>query len=342
MQLENEVFKRRKANITKLLKYGFRNKGKCFLLEKALPYGNLLARISVSDEGHVDGKIIDQELGNEYIAFRANGVLGNFASGVFKAYRDLLEDIAEKAFEREDFLLPQTNRIVREILKRYGVKPEFLWAKYPGYAVLRNVENDKWFGLVLDVPKGKIISNSEGQTEILDVKLDEHAIGVPRKGILPAYHLNKKKWIGILMEDILSDSEVLSLIDRSYQNNMKHESWLIPANPKYYDIFKAFERSDTIIWKQDADIHKGDKAFLYIGAPYSTIFFQCLVLETNIPYEGKSKHVRIDKVMKIRLVKRYGGHEFDIEKLRHLGMTSVRSQRKIRNPLLEELEKNRL
>lgn len=38
-----------------------------------------------------------------------------------------------------------------------------------------------------------------------------------KKGIYPEYHLNKKSWVSIILDDTLTDDEIMSLIDMSYQ-----------------------------------------------------------------------------------------------------------------------------
>lgn len=35
--------------------------------------------------------------------------------------------------------------------KKYKTLPEYLWGRYPGYAVLRHGDNQKWFALLMDV-----------------------------------------------------------------------------------------------------------------------------------------------------------------------------------------------
>ena len=34
----------------------------------------------------------------------------------------------------------------------YGTEPEYLWRKFPRYAVLRNPNSGKWYGAVMEVP----------------------------------------------------------------------------------------------------------------------------------------------------------------------------------------------
>ena len=52
---------------------------------------------------------------------------------------------------------------------------------------------------------------------------------------------------------------------------------------KYYDIINAFNKTDTIIWKQSNNIWAGDIVYLDVAAPISAILYKCEVLETDIP-----------------------------------------------------------
>ena len=79
--------------------------------------------------------------------------------------------------------------------------------------------------------------------------------------------------------------------------------WLVPSNPKYFDIVSAFEELDEITWKQGNDnIQVGDTVYLYVGAPYSAILYKCKVTETDIPFHGFDEHVRIGPAVE-------GGHQ---------------------------------
>ena len=56
-------------------------------------------------------------------------------------------------------------------------------------------------------------------------------------------------------------------------------TWLIPANPKYYDVEAAFAAQDTIRWKQSSRVAVGDTIYLYVAAPVSAILYQCKAVE---------------------------------------------------------------
>ena len=64
------------------------------------------------------------------------------------------------------------------------------------------------------------------------------------------------------------------------------ESWVIPCNPKYYDIFGAFRELKTIDWRQTVkSIKAGDIVYIYVGRPVQAITHKCIVLKTNIQAE---------------------------------------------------------
>ena len=69
----------------------------------------------------------------------------------------------------------------------------------------------------MNIDRSKINSDESGEIEVLNVKLDNEVhnyLGV--KGIYPSYHLSKKSWISIILDDTLSDKEIMDLIDISY------------------------------------------------------------------------------------------------------------------------------
>ena len=42
------------------------------------------------------------------------------------------------------------NEVFSYIKKKYDAEPEYLWHRYPGYAVFRHADNDKWFCIIMD------------------------------------------------------------------------------------------------------------------------------------------------------------------------------------------------
>lgn len=230
----------------------------------------------------------------------------------------------------------------------YGTTPEYPWRYLPAYAVLRH-PNGKWYGIVMNVPNVRLGLPGDDRTDILVAKCEPglQSVLLSRKGFLPAYHLNKERWISVLLDGTAEKEQACGLLDMSYsitgercsraKNRDEPQTWLVPVNPKYYDIEKAFSKNDEIIWKQSNNITAGDTVYLYIAAPVSGIVYECAVLETDIPYHFDNGKVHMERVMKIRLKRKFS-QPVPLEKLKGHGIFAVRGPIRMPYGLQYELE----
>lgn len=217
MSIEEDIFRKRKANKEMLSSYGFKKEGDYYIYSKEFMGHSFQAEIMVDDYGLVTGKVYDLDTREEYTNFRVENAVGDFANTVKAEYQKILEDIALHCFLREDFLFTQSNRISIRIKERYHVFPEFLWEKFPDYGIFRNKSSSKWFAIIMNLDKSKLLKDEEGLVEVLNVKLDDKVEEyIKRKEIYPAYHSSKKNWVSIILDDTLSDDEVMELISISY------------------------------------------------------------------------------------------------------------------------------
>ena len=116
------------------------------------------------------------------------------------------------------------------------------------------------------------------------------------------------------------------------------KSWLVPSNPKYFDVVTEFRRREVISWKQGNDnIQVGDLIYLYVGAPYSAILFRAEVTEKDIPYNGKAEYVNIRKLMRIRRLDEYSPERLCRKVLGNYGIVSVRCTRSMPADLERDL-----
>ena len=133
-------------------------------------------------------------------------------------FEKILIDIRENCFKKDYFIYPQTNRITNLIIKKYNTQPEFPWEKYDGAGIFRNKDSKKWFALIMDTDKSKIIKNKKGLVEILNIKLSKDHIKeyIEKENFYPAYHMNKIHWLTIILDDSVKDEKILELIEESY------------------------------------------------------------------------------------------------------------------------------
>lgn len=71
--------------------------------------------------------------------------------------------------------------IFQYVNQQYATEPEYLWMKYPSYAVLRRQDSQKWYGIVMDVPREKLGLPGTGTVDILDVKCEPMAADLLRQ-----------------------------------------------------------------------------------------------------------------------------------------------------------------
>ena len=328
MNIEDEVFDKYTIDIEKLKEYGFQKEGKKLLYRTNIM--NDKFTVVLEYDKKIQGKIIELEFDDEYTNFRRE-ILGEFHAQVKQEFIQVLKDIRNECCIRNDFHFSQTIRINKYFQQKYHVSPEFLWDKYPSFAVYRQTK--KWFALIGYIPYQKVdkTSNRNDMIEVINVKVAEDEIDkfLSKKGYYEAYHMNKRNWISIILDDTLSDKDVIYMIDKSYNLVNEAVDWLIPSNPKYFDIVKAFDENDEIIWKQSSDIQIGDIVYIYVAEPYSKILYKTVATEVDIPYEYHDKNLKMNRVMKIKLLKKYDKENYSFSYLNQLGIKAIRGPRKI-------------
>ena len=106
------------------------------------------------------------------------------------------------------------------VKRQYGTEPDYPWAD--DNAVLRHREKRKWYGLVMEVERGKLGMPGAGSVCALNVKCEPVLIGSLRErpGFHPAYHMNKDKWITVRLDGSVAAEEIRNLVDLSYRLTM--------------------------------------------------------------------------------------------------------------------------
>ena len=215
-----EIFKFYQLNQEKAHAYGFvENRGvwtySCTILQ-----GDFVMTVSITTDS-VRFQVFDQEMGDLYPQVHMESMRGSFVASVREACLEILYQIRKACFEVQDFICPQTKRIMTQVQEQYGNQLEYLWEKSPDTAVLRHEGNQKWYAVLMKISWDKLEKGREGQVEAVNLKHDQVADLLSKKGIYPAFHMNKRYWISAALDDALSDEEVLELIERSWNLTIK-------------------------------------------------------------------------------------------------------------------------
>ena len=108
--------------------------------------------------------------------------------------------------------------LIDYIRETYGAEPEYPWSDLPNYAVFRHANNRKWFAVIMDVPSDKLGLKGKAVKDIVNLKCDPLMAGslTAEKGIIPAYHMSKSRWISVLLEDLEDEEKLKVLLDISF------------------------------------------------------------------------------------------------------------------------------
>ncbi|MBR6443476.1 MAG: MmcQ/YjbR family DNA-binding protein [Clostridia bacterium] len=127
------------------------------------------------------------------------------------------------------------DELTQYIFDAYSVEPDYPFPKDDVTCVFRHAGNRKWFGIVMRIPYRTIGISRDGEADVLNVKCDPLIIGSLRgkPGFRPAYHMNKDKWITVLLDGSAEQEDVTALLDMSYrmtERKMKQAGRMILLN----------------------------------------------------------------------------------------------------------------
>lgn len=114
----------------------------------------------------------------------------------------------------------QRGRITQYIQDTYGTEAEYLWADSPDSAVFRHPASRKWYAIIMGVLPERLDLPAGRTLDVMNVKCSTIMIGslLSTKGFLPAYHMNKNHWISIVLDNSVSDDQIIPLLELSYDS----------------------------------------------------------------------------------------------------------------------------
>ena len=210
-----EIFKAYQFNSKKAKEYGFVENQGIWTFSSTILQGDFLVRVIVVD-GVLGLQVYDQETGDLYPQVHMKSMRGTFVGSVREACLEVLYDIRKSCFEVQEFLCSQTKRIMTLVQAKYENQLEYLWEKSPDTAVLRHDDNQKWYAVLMKISWEKLDKAREGHVEVVNLKHDQVANLLLEKGIYPAFHMNKRYWISLPLDDTLSDEQIVKLFERSW------------------------------------------------------------------------------------------------------------------------------
>lgn len=204
-------------NQNKLMEFGFVQSADKLLYARQIMQDMFELKITIDKNGKADWNVWDVETREEYCLAKSTAE-GVFVGKVRLACEEVFREIVSMCGKLSVFKSRQASLVQAYVLEKHGDAFEYLWKKFPDNAVFRRKDNKKWYGVVLTVAQNRIGLAGEEKIEIIDLrgKPEEIEQLVDGKKYFPAYHMNKKHWMTICLDDSVKIEDIYKFIDNSY------------------------------------------------------------------------------------------------------------------------------
>ncbi|MFT8424209.1 MmcQ protein [Lactobacillus sp. UCMA15818] len=183
------------------------------------------------------------------------------------------------------------------------------------------------------VIKVEIKDNQRLVGQVIDTNFNEEYINFRSSNLIGSFAASIKDKYQTLLHKIADDCFIFDLV-------VTGQEWIVPANPRYFDIDQAFKLNQTISWKQSTHIRIGDIVYLYVAAPVSALKYKCLVTAINQPYYYQDQNLKIDHVMQLRRIESLNTRKYSFNNLKKYGIKAIRGPRRATKALTNELAQN--
>ena len=205
-----------KYNLSKeqLKGFGFKEEAEKLIYRKEILDSSFLIEI-VFINSQLLIEVYDIEFDEIYSLYSVESAVGETVQNIREHVEKLLSSILGLADESGKI----SSEIIDYCNKKYGENHVNPFKKHPDILAFVN-EKNKWYALLSDVEYNKLNKNTDITTrvKILNVKYPTDNILdiIDNKNIFPAYHMNKKHWISIVLDKNIKMETIKELIDISY------------------------------------------------------------------------------------------------------------------------------
>lgn len=213
----SKEFISRQLDIKCLVEYGFKFEDGYYIHQDKLLDGAFKMIVKIKIDDYYKSYVLD-ESNEEYLLVDVESAVGNFVGSMKEEYQMKLDDIIKKCSKINVFKSNQAKEILKYVKDNYDDELEYLWENMSNNAVLRNKTTRKWYAVMIILPESKLNIDSCNIVEVIDLRYQKDSINriIDNEKVFPGYHMNKKSWITIKLDNSLDTKQILNLIDNSY------------------------------------------------------------------------------------------------------------------------------
>lgn len=194
--------------------FGFKEEAEKLVYRKEILDSSFLIEI-VFVNSQLLIEVYDLEFDEIYSLFSVESAIGETVQNIREHVENLLSSILGLADESGKI----SSEVIDYCNNKYGGNHVNPFKKHPDILAMVN-EKNKWYALLLDVEYNKLNKNTDITTKvkILNLKYPTDNISdiIDNQNIFPAYHMNKKHWISVVLDKNIKLETIKELIDISY------------------------------------------------------------------------------------------------------------------------------
>ena len=189
--------------------------GNSYTMEQNVSNGSFNAIILLSiSEQTLTVHLYDAATGEKYALFDMPSSHGAFVASLREEVQKIIDEISAKCFESKDL----KDDYIVWIKTYFGAEPDFPWSDTPEYCVFR-CPNEKWFALIMKIKYRQLGLSGDEEVWVVNMKASQHKIPnlIDKKSIFPAWHMNKKHWITVLLTAVTDFNKLCELTQKSWE-----------------------------------------------------------------------------------------------------------------------------
>lgn len=193
--------------------YGFSRTEAGLELKKELPEVGLYAAFVIAGKSF-EVNVFDADTDEEYLPFNVLDNITGFVTGIREQVENLVQEIKEKCLLNSNMKL----RLMEYCERKFGTEPEAPWEDSPDAYTFKTAKRNKWYALFMTIPYKSLGLAAKGTLDVVNIKLPPEKVLdlIDRVHFYPAYHMNKKHWITIVLDKEVDEPLVQQLLEESY------------------------------------------------------------------------------------------------------------------------------
>lgn len=199
----------------KLKAFGFYESDDFLCLKKNIAGGEFYTIIRLSEK-FFNAEVFETQTDEKYVLFDVASANGAFVGQIRNEVQAIIDEIHEKCFDFQDIRQKYVDFLQAEF-SAAGDKP---WLdEGDSTSSVYRCPNGKWFALVMKIKFKNLGFESDETVWVVNLKADTEKITeiTDKKSIFPAYHMNKKYWITVLLTAVTDFEQLCELTRKSFE-----------------------------------------------------------------------------------------------------------------------------